>query len=166
MDQKEYLRAVEDFLVKLGWDRIEAKAAAVESSAAGQPILETLCFQHVAEHVLAPIHKSEWIQNRASDSDGEPAAVIKRLLDAGASAEDLAIFARLMQREYLANVGCLLDGSGIYGTPEVPFENFRVFCVDDSERPTAAITDLHESLGFSDMETEMKLSRAADRTSK
>ena len=64
-------------------------------------------------------------------------------------------------REYLSNLGCLLDGAGIYGTSELPFQEFRVFAIDDADKPLAMIDELHESLGFEDWETEMMLSRKA-----
>ena len=83
-------------------------------------------------------------------------------MESGTSAEDLAIFARLMQREYLSNPGCILDGAGIGGTPELPYEQFRVFSVDELDTPQASLESLHESLGWSDLETEMQLSREAE----
>ena len=60
-----------------------------------------------------------------------------------------------------SNLGCILDGAGIYGTPDLPCEDFRVFSVDDSENPKARLEELHESLGWIDLETEMRLSRDA-----
>jgi hypothetical protein len=120
-----------------------------------------LCFQELAEYILAPIHTSSWISNRAKEPASDGHDVITRLLESGASADDLAIFARMMQREYLSNLGCILDGAGIYGTPTLPFEDFRVFSVDDSDKPKTQLEELHESFGWVDLESEMKLSREA-----
>jgi len=159
MNRKEKLKFTEEFLRKGGWDAEAAKGAAEEALDEGTPLVESLCFKALAEHVLAKIHSSTWIKNRAK-IDGYD--VIKRLLDSGASVEDLAVFARLMQREYLSNLGCILDGAGIGGTPELPFEDFRIFAVDDAGKPLAEIPDLHEMLSFCDWETEMKQSREAD----
>jgi hypothetical protein len=124
-------------------------------------VLESLCFQALAEHILAQIHSSLWVRNRAKDPSADGHEVIKRLTDAGASPKDLALFARLMQREYLSNLGCILDGAGIYGTPDLPCPDFRVFAVDDSDRPLAKLDELHESLGWAGLETEMRLSQEA-----
>ncbi|MGH7139592.1 MAG: hypothetical protein ACREHD_27950, partial [Pirellulales bacterium] len=93
--------------------------------------------------------------------------IIKRLLDSGASADDLARFARLMQRQYLSNLGCILDGAGLWPTPDLPYTDFRIFAVSELDspvhcKPEAQIKELHESLGFTgDWETEIKLSREA-----
>jgi len=165
VNKKEKQRATAEFLVNCGWDTDRAKELAKEAIAEGEPILETFCFHKLAEFLLATIHDASWIKNRAKDADTEEGDdVIKRLLDSGASAKDLARFARLMQRQYLSNLGCLLDGAGIYGTPDLPYKEFRIFAVreldsPDNCKPEAQIKELHESLGFSDWDTEMKLSR-------
>ena len=162
MNPEEKLRLTAEFLCKGGWNAAEAKQAAEEASEGGQPLLESLCFKALAEHLLCAIHSSAWIENRAKNSDCVDRDVIKRILDSGASPKDLATFARFMQREYLSNLGCILDGTGIGGTPELPFEDFRIFAVDDAGKPLAEIPDLHEMLSFCDWETEMKQSREAD----
>jgi hypothetical protein len=66
-----------------------------------------------------------------------------------------------MQREYLSNLACILDGAGIYGTPDLPCNGFRVVAVDDFNRPLTMLGDLHDSLGWTDLKTEMRLSREA-----
>jgi hypothetical protein len=38
-------------------------------------------------------------------------------------------------------------------------EDFRVFAVDDADKPLTKLDELHDSLGWTDLETEMKLSR-------
>lgn len=167
MNKKEKQRATVELLIQSGWDEDSAKETATEAIEEGEPILESLCFRALAEHILAKIHDSSWLTNRAKRTEADGHDVIKRLLDSGASADDLALFARFMQREYLSNLGCILDGAGIWGTPKLPYEDFRVFAVrtldtpDDFE-PEAPIKELHESLGFSDWETEQKLSRKAE----
>ena len=161
MTPDERIRHTVELLVSNGWEADEAREAATEAVEEDAPVLETLCFHTLAEHLLASIHDASWIANRADKPDSDGHDIIKRLLDSGASPDDLAVFARLMQREYLSNLGCLLDGAGIYGTPQVPFQEFRVFAVDDEDKPLGMIDELHESLGFEDWETEMKLSRKA-----
>jgi hypothetical protein len=156
MNRSQKLAAIEKLLRKHGWDQDSARQAARDAVQNGEPLLESLCFQGLAEHILARIHSSAWVSNRAKDPD-----VIKRLLDSGASPKDLALFARMMQREYLSNLGCILDGAGIYGTPDLPCIDFRVFAVDDSDKPLTKLDELHESLGWADLETEMRLSREA-----
>lgn len=114
------------------------------------------------EYFLARVHDSSWTVARAEEGDADEGDdIIKRLVDSGASPDDLARFARLMQRQYLSNLGCILDGSGIYGTPDLPCEEFRIFSVNESGKPQAGITALHELVEFSDWETEIKLSREA-----
>jgi hypothetical protein len=161
MNKAQKRAAIEKLLRQQGLDQDSATEVAREAVASGQAVLESLCFQRLAEHILARIHSSSWINNRAKDPSCDDHDVIKRLLDAGASAKDLAIFARMMQREYLSNLGCILDGSGIYGTPDLPCNDFRIFAVDDSDKPLTKLDELHESLGWADLETEMRLSREA-----
>ena len=112
MQQEERLKAIEDLLQKRGWEADDAKKAAASAVEKGEPVLESLSFQMLAEHVLAAIHKSSWVTYRGENADCDEHYVIQRLLESGASAEDLAIFARVMQREYLSNLGCMLDGGG------------------------------------------------------
>lgn len=150
-----------------GWEAESAKEAAAEAIAEGEPLLETLCFHKLAEFFLAPVHDSSWVEKRAEEADpDEGDDIIQRLLASGASADDLARFARLMQRQYLGELACILDGAGIWGTPDLPWNDFRIFAVSELDspancKPEAQLTELHESLGFSDWETEMKLSREA-----
>ena len=172
MNKKEKQRAIEELLTKSGWEAESAKEAAEEAIEEGEPLLETLCFHKLAEFLLARIHDSSWVKNCAEEADEyEGDDVIKRLLESGASSDDLARFARLMQRQYLSNLGCILDGAGLWPIPEVPCKEFRIFAVreldnPDNCEPTAQITELHESLGFSgDWEAEMKLSREAEEAS-
>jgi hypothetical protein len=172
VNNKQKQRAIEEFLTKSGWGAEYAQEAAKEAIEEGEPLLETLCFHKLAEFLLAQIHDSSWVKARAGRADEEEGDdVIKRLLDSGASADDLARFARLMQRQYLSNLGCLLDGAGLWPMPEAPCKEFRIFAVreldsPDNCKPEAQIKELHESLGFSgDWETEMKLSREAEEDS-
>jgi hypothetical protein len=147
-------------------ERLEATERLLRKQ--GEPLLEFLCFQMLAEHILAPIHTSSWVTYRGKHPNCEGHDVIKRLLESGASAEDLAIFARNMQRDYLTSLGCILDGAGIWGTPDLPYEDFRVFAVDEDEgdKPLAKLEALHEQLGWCDLETEMRLSREAKEAGK
>ncbi len=159
MNDEQKREAIEQLLLRQGLSSEDAGEAASDAVESGAPVLESLCFQTLAVHILAKIHTTAWISNRAKDPSSEENEVIKKLIDSGAAPEDLAIFARMMQREYLSNLGCILDGAGIYGTPNLPCNDFRIFAVDDSETPQAKLDDLHETLGWIDLETEMKLSQ-------
>ena len=161
MNKAQRLAAIEQLLRKQGLDDDSAKRGSRDAVESGQPVLESLCFQHLAEHILARIHSSSWISNRAKDPDCDGHDVIKRLIDSGASPKDLAVFARMMQREYLSHLGCILDGAGIYGTPDLPCQDFRVFAVNDADKPLTKLDELHESLGWTDLKTEMRRSREA-----
>lgn len=161
MNKTQRLAAIEKLLREQGLDQTSAKETARNAVKSGEPVLESLSFQLLAEHVLARIHSSSWISHRAKTPSNDFEGVIKRLLDSGASPKDLALFARIMQREYLSNLGCILDGAGIYGTPDLPCQDFRVFAVDDADNPLEKLDELHESLGWTDLKTEMRLSRVA-----
>jgi len=165
MANEKKIQQIVDFLLAHGdgFDADEAREAAEEAIEEGQPVIETMCLHMLAEHVLAAIHNPSWIGARANEPDCKDSELLKRLLGAGASEADLALFARMAQRDYLGNLGCILDGAGIYGTPKLPCEDFRIFAVNDDGEPTAMIDDLHESLGFSDLETEMELSRKSEQ---
>ena len=156
MDREERIELTAQMLVSLGWSEKNAKATAVQSTDDGSPVLETYSFHALAESLLVPIHDSSWITERDSEDDGDE--FIARLIESGAAPSDLAKFGRLMQRQYLSNLCCILDGSGIYGTPDVVFQNFRVVALDDDSTPTAMIEDLHEELSFEDWDTENKIS--------
>lgn len=160
MNKAQRAAAIEKLMREQGSDEASAKETARDAVKNGEPVLESLCFQRLAEHILAKTHSSSWISNRAKESSHDVEGVIKRLLDAGASPKDLAIFARIMQREYLSNLGCILDGSGIYGAPSLPCQDFRVFAVDDADEPLAKL-EIPESLGWSGLKAEMRQSREA-----
>ncbi len=123
----------------------------------GEPIVETICFHEIAEDLFCPIHDATWVEEAAEDGDHEIGDHVKRLLATGAEPEDLAIFARYMQRRFASDLGRILDGINMYTSPERPFEDFGVFALVDG-KPTAQITDLEEGLGFWDLDSEMELS--------
>ena len=117
-------------------------------------------FHMFAEYLLAPVHDSKWLITRAENGESEESQLIQRLLKSGANAGDLAAFARIFQREYLCDLGCVLDGAGIHPAPELPCE-FRVFSVSEDEQPEHMVDEIHESLAFENIETELKLSARA-----
>jgi hypothetical protein len=159
VNRKSKLKVAEAFLTKHKWAEPLRKDV-LDAVEAGRPVLESLCFQTLAEHLLAPIHTSSWIDARAKGPvDCPERGVLRRLLDAGASAQDLAVFARMMQQEYLSNLGCLLIGEGPFPKPELPYDEFRVFSVDESGKPLAKIEIECETLQFSDVENETRRSR-------
>jgi hypothetical protein len=161
VNKAQRLAAIEKLLREQGLDQDCAKETARDAVKSGEPVLESLCFQRLAEHILAKTHSSSWITNRAKNPSIDVEGVVKRLLDSGASPKDLALFARIMQREYLSNLACILDGAGIYGTPNLPCQDFRVFAVDDADKPLGKLDEIHESLGWTDLKTEMRRSREA-----
>ena len=123
----------------------------------GEPIVETICFHEIAEDLFNPIHDAAWVEDAAEDADHEIGEHLKRMLAAGVDPQDLAIFARYMQRRFASDLGRILDGINMYTSPERPFEDFGVFAIVDGV-PTAQITDLEEGLGFWDLDSEMELS--------
>ena len=125
----------------------------------GEPIVETICFHEIAEDLFNPIHDATWVEDAAEDGDHEISDQLKRLLATGADPQDLAIFARYMQRRFASDLGRILDGINMYTSPERPFEDFGVFALVDG-KPTAQITDLEEGLGFWDLDSEMELSQS------
>ncbi|QDV55159.1 hypothetical protein [Rosistilla oblonga] len=156
MNREERIKLTTQLLINFGWGEDSAKSTAIQSADNGEPVLETYSFHALAESLLAPIHDSSWITERDSEDDGDE--LISRLLESGADSGDLAKFARLMQRQFLSNLACILDGSGIYPSPDVAFEEFRVVAVDDDSNPIATLEDLHEELSFQDWETENEIS--------
>ena len=128
----------------------------------GEPIVETICFHEIAEDLFCPIHDAAWVEEAAEDGDHEIGEHIKRLLAIGAEPQDLAIFARYMQRRFASDLGRILDGISMYTSPERPFEDFGVFALSDG-KPTAQITDLEEGLGFWDLDSEMELSLSVSK---
>ena len=158
MKRKERQDLTEELLLRYGeYDADEAKEAAKEAVDEGEPVLEALCFHVLTMSVLSPIHTTSWVKVRAKqDEDG----VIKRLVASGASTKDLAIFARMMQMEFLSNFGCILDGAGISDIPDLPFQDFRVFAIDsETGKPTVSIEEMHETMAWSGVESEMKRSK-------
>lgn len=125
----------------------------------GEPIVETICFHEIAEDLFNPIHDATWVEEAAEDGDHEIGDHLRRLLAAGADPQDLAIFARYMQRRFASDLGRILDGINLYTSPERPFEDFGIFALVDG-KPTAQITDLEEGLGFWDLDSEMELSHS------
>jgi hypothetical protein len=158
MNKAQKRTAIEKMLLAEGRDQDSAREVARDAIKNREPLLEEMCFVTHAEQLLAPIHSSSWIRNRAKNPSWDEEGLIKRLLDSGASPKDLAIFARMMQREYLSNLGCLLDGT-LYGAPQLPCNDFRIFAVDDSEKPLTMLQTLHETSGWAGLKAEMKLSR-------
>ena len=124
------------------------------------PLAEHLCFHALAEHTLESVHKTSWLKRKVKygDSHGQ---LIKKLLDSGAKAKDLAMFARLSQKQYLCNLACIFDSAWGWG-PELPYSQFRVFSVDEDDNPISMLEDLHESIDTSDLKYEMKRSRQAE----
>jgi hypothetical protein len=158
---------IKEFLLKYGSGFDEDEATEVASSAVkeGTPIIETMCFLMIVEDLLAPIHKTAWLTARARNTEWDFDGVIKRLLDSGASVKDLTFFARAMQKQFMSNLGCLLDGSGI-NCPSLPFTDFRILAVDDNGKPIALLEDLHEALSVQSYVAEMRQSRATAKLRK
>lgn len=157
MNREERIKLTTRMLNDFGWSEKRAESTATQSTDDGQPILETYLFHALAESLLAPIHDSSWITERDPEDDADE--LLARLVENGADANDLAKFARFIQRQYFSNLCCILDGAGVSPSPAVAFEDFRVVAVDDDSMPIAMIEDLHDELSFQDWETENEISQ-------
>lgn len=164
MKKAQRLTATEQLLIQRGCDPDSAAGVASAAEKRGEPLLESLCFVSLAERNLLPIHSAAWVRHRAKDAGCPDHAVINRMLAAGVSAKDVALFARMVQREYQAFF-CLLDGTGVPDAADLPFTDFRVVCVDEYGNPTQVLSGLHENVGWTDTKTETKLSREAAESS-
>ncbi len=157
MAEQDRQSQLEKLLTQIGWD--PEQVAEVAREEADSPYLENFSFLVLAESLFCAIHETTWVEAcREADPDGE-SDVVRRLLDAGASAEDLALFARMMQRRYASDLGCLLDGAGLIGVPQVPCREFGVFALDEAGEPTVRLEDLHEALSAAEPDEEMEISR-------
>jgi len=120
------------------------------------PLVETVSFQILAERLLARIHDTSWL---SPESEDDPAC---DLLNSGATPDQIARFARYVQRSYLSDLCIFLDGSTDANHLGLPFDSFRVVCIDDDGNPSAMLEDFHGPLSFSDWNHEMQLSRQSD----
>ncbi len=154
------IEAITKFLNARGFQ--DADEMAHDAAEEGEPIVETICFHEIAEDLFSPIHDATWIDDACDDEDHEIGDQLRRLMATGADPQDLAIFARYMQRRFASDLGRILDGISMYTSPERPFEDFGVFAIVDGV-PTAQITDLEEGLGFWDLDSEMELSASVAR---
>lgn len=76
-------------------------------------------------------------------------AAIDRVIDAGASEDDLTIIVRGMQAQTLFGMCHLIDDPGDL-EPEVADMNWALFRIDENGRPIEEIDGLHESTGSTD----------------
>lgn len=100
MNREERIRLTTQLLVNFGWSEGNAESTAIQSADDGEPVLEKYSFHALAESLLAPIHESSWITDSDSEAVGDE--VVVRLVESGADPDDLAKFARLMQRQFLS----------------------------------------------------------------
>lgn len=143
MDEK----ALTDLFAQLGahdpaqWARSEITE--------GLPQLARFLFLREAwKHVVAEDNQ-KWICDAASVDSNAPGGAIgpalARLLAQGADKKDLTTVVRVMQWRLLAALCYLLDDPGNL-EQEVKAIDWRLFQVDENERPIAVMSALHESV--------------------
>jgi hypothetical protein len=115
----------------------------------GIPQLARFLFLRQAWKHVVPEADRNWIRDLASvdgnGPEGDVGAALGRLTVQGVDENDLTTVVRAMQRKLLFALCYLLDDSGTL-EPEVRDIAWRLFQVDDNERPIALIASLHESV--------------------
>jgi hypothetical protein len=131
----------------------DAEAWAGSQVREGIPQLARFLFLRQAWRLVVAENDTTWIQEQAAVESGEPGAAIapaiQRLLALGATVEDLTTVARVMQWQLLFRLCYLLDDPGDV-EDEVRDVTWRLFQVDENNKPVAIIGGLHESV----LETE------------
>jgi hypothetical protein len=98
---------------------------------------------------------TSWIDSQLEEAERHPrqpgagiGPALKRMLAAGASREDIAEVARVMQWSVLAGIAYQLADPGVveYPSDEMPRVNWTLFEVDDEGQPLHPIDGLHESV--------------------
>jgi len=119
----------------------------------GLPQLARFIFLRQAWKLVVADHDRGWLSEFAEDDQRGPGGAIgpalKRLLALGVSEDDLTTVVRVMQWRVLSGLCQLLDDPGNLES-EVEDIAWRLFEVDENDRPIAAISGLHESV----LETE------------
>lgn len=90
----------------------------------------------------------EYAERHPRDPGSGSGLALKRLLDAGASREDINEVVRVMQFELLESLMYQLDdpGSVDYPDEDMPQVNWALFEVDEEDEPLNVIGGLHESV--------------------
>jgi hypothetical protein len=117
------------------------------------PQLARFLFLRQAWTHVVPETNRNWIRDLASvdgnGPEGNVGAALGRLTAQGVDENDLTTVVRAMQRKLLFALCYLLDDPGTL-EPEVRDIAWRLFQVDENERPIAVIASIHESV----LETE------------
>jgi hypothetical protein len=144
-------RMTEQELIAL-FERLGAQDAArwVHSEITeGIPQLARFLFLRQAWKLIVPEADDSWIRTLGNvDSNGPGGAIVaalERLKARGADETDLTTVVRVMQWRLLSDLCYLLDDPGKL-EPEVRDIAWRLFQVDDNDRPVAIIPSLHESV--------------------
>ena len=113
------------------------------------PQLARFLFLREAWKLVVADDDPSWIRDRIADDPsgpgGEIVPALKRLLVAGVTGADLTTVVRIMQWRVLFGLCLLLDAPPSL-EEEVKDIAWRLFQVDEDERPTIAITGVHESV--------------------
>jgi hypothetical protein len=90
----------------------------------------------------------EQAESRPRDPGAGIGPALKRMLEAGASREDISEVVRVMQWSVLARIAYQLDDPGVveYPSKEMPQVNWGLFEVDEDGEPLHPIDGLHESV--------------------
>lgn len=137
----------------------DPEAAARRELETGTPILATQSFLKWLASGMARAGDHRWIDRALRSPADYPALApaLRRLLDAGASREDLTAVVRVMQFRVCDHVCFMLDQVAAPGA--VPVQDFGVYHVGGgdsptTDRPIARLDALHEQIGAWDPSQE------------
>lgn len=118
----------------------------------GIPQLARFLFLRQAWKVIVGHDQTSWVDNSITQAEAAPDApgsaigpALKRLREKGASDDDLTTVVRVMQWRALAAFSYLLDDPGEL-EEEVKNIAWRLFQVDEEDKPVARVSGLHESV--------------------
>ena len=113
------------------------------------PQLARFLFLRQAWNLVVGENDPSWIAAHIADDPkgpgGDIGPALKRLLAAGAAESDLTAVVRVMQWRLLFGLCQLLDDPGTLES-EVNDVAWRLFKIDEDDKPTDAIAGLHESV--------------------
>jgi hypothetical protein len=123
---------------------------AVSQLREGIPQLARYLFLRQAWKLVVEDGHETWIQEQQAEAGkGTPGSAIgpalQRVLDAGATPQDVTTIVRVMQWHLLSSLCYLLEDPGVLES-EVSHIAWRLFQVDEAEQPIEIIGELHESV--------------------
>jgi hypothetical protein len=136
-----------DLFFKLG--ARDSRGWAHSQLAEGLPQLARFLFLRQAWKLVIKTDDQRWISDAqhvsAASPGGAAGPALTRMLSAGVSQQDISILVNVMQWRLLAGLCQLLDDPGDLEA-EVRNIAWRLFQVDESDRPLVAISGLAESV--------------------